>query len=108
MTAEYLRYILIVGGLFVLGFNCAVIVHAAEIVRAVRAWRLFLVGKSLMTIFVVIALYDNLHSREIGWRIPLALSAIFLTLVSLVMLDHSYRRSRNDLGPVPANQERPR
>lgn len=96
MTAESFRVLLIVGGLFVLGFNIAVIWHAPLIVRAVRAWRLFIVGKSGLTVFVILALWANRDDREVGWRIPLATFSIGLTLVALAMLDHAYRRKTGD------------
>ncbi len=104
MTAETLRYALIFGGFLVLGFNLAVIWHADQIVRAVGAWRLFIVGKSIFTMFLIAVLYDNLHNPEIGWRIPVAAFAISLTLVSLALLDHSYRR-RNGHGPLPPTRK---
>jgi len=104
MMAETVRVILIIAGFFVLGFNLAVVVHATRIVSAVVAWRLFILGKSLFTVFVIIALYDNLHSHAFGWRIPLGAVAVTLTLISLVMLDHSYRRRNGYLRQEASNE----
>lgn len=98
-TAESIRWILMLAGLFILGFDLAVLRHAAQIVRAVRAWRVFITGKALLMCFVIIVLYDSRHSGEVGWRIPLAGVALILTLIGAVMLDRSYRAART---PQPA------
>ncbi len=89
---EILTYTLILCGLGVLGFNAAVVLHAAQIVHQVFAWRIFIVGKSLMTLYVLVSLHANL-SHPHTWAVGLAGVAIMLTLISLVLLDHSYRQN---------------
>lgn len=91
MTAEMVfKYALICGGLLILGFNVAVCVHAGRIVRAVTAWRLFIIGKSGLTAYVIVSMFDRLHD-PLGYRGPLAAAAIVLTLVSLGLLHHAYK-----------------
>jgi H+/Cl- antiporter ClcA len=90
------RLILIFGGLLMIGFTISIIVHARYLVHAVTAWRLFLTGKSLLTVFVCASLWSHRHSASVSWRLPLVGFAMLLTLVSLVMLTREYRRRQAD------------
>ncbi len=89
---ETLIYILIMCGLLVLGFNAAVVIHAAQVVKQVNAWRTFIVGKSCMTVYVIVDLHAH-ATHPHGWTVALAGVAITLTLIALVILDRSYRHS---------------
>lgn len=90
MTTEVLSYTLIVTGLFILGFNTSIFRQADKIVRQASAWRAFIAGKSLMTVYVIIDLHNHAHDPRV-WSVLLAGVAIVLTLVSLFFLDRSYR-----------------
>lgn len=102
MATEIFAFVLIGTGLTVLGFNASVLVHAAEVVRpakAVRAWRTFIGGKSLLTIYVVVDLWTHHHSPH-PWALALAGVALTLTLISLVLLNRARKRKAADLGII--------
>ena len=93
MTTELLSYAIIMAGLVVLGFNAAVAIHAAQIVSSsVQAWRVFIIGKSALTVYVITSLYEHHHHPQ-GWLLSLAGFAMLVTLSSLYLLDRGYRRA---------------
>ena len=88
---EVFTLILIGAGLVVLGFNASVLIHAAEIVKAekaVVAWRTFITGKSILTIYVLVDLWTH-HHHPHGWALALVGVALILTLISLVLLNRA-------------------
>jgi hypothetical protein len=109
VTAETFRYLVIGAGFLVLGFNIAIIIHAREIVRAVTPWRVFIVGKSGLTVFVIVTLYQQLHT-SMSLLLVLAGVAMAVTLVSLAMLERAYRlghgRERRSTMMVPDRRRR--
>jgi drug/metabolite transporter (DMT)-like permease len=90
---EAIRYLVIAAGLLVLGFNMSILVHAKEIVRAVWPWRVFIVGKTGMTVYVLVTLYRSLED-PVGALVMLATVSMVVTLISLVMLRRTYRLGR--------------
>jgi hypothetical protein len=86
MEPETIRYLLIGVAFLVLGFNASLLYHTARIVRAVLAWRLFVLGKSGLTVYVIVSLWHYRHD-SITWRIPLAATALALTLLGVALLE---------------------
>ena len=91
MATEVLTLVLVGIGLTVLGFNASILIHAAEVVRpakAVKAWRTFIIGKSMLTAYVIVDLWTH-HHHPHTWAVALAGVALALTLFSLVLLNRA-------------------
>jgi hypothetical protein len=90
---DTIRYLLICGGALILGFNIAVYKNAERITGSPTAWRIYIVGDSLLTVYVIASLSERMGTNnEFSWRIPVAALAIVLTIVGLFALNESYKR----------------
>ena len=86
---DVLRYAVIAGAFVALGFNVALFTHAEDILKAwkIKPWRWYLVGDSGFIIYIIITMKEAIDSGDpFGYRAPLALGAMMLTLVSMVVL----------------------
>jgi len=100
MTVEAVRLSIVLGGFFVIGFNFSVIAHAPRIVSAVGPWRLFMAGKIFFTFAVMIVVHRNLHAA-VGWPELLVAFGMLTTLLSMLMLEHSYRIHKQHVPAFP-------
>ena len=90
---DTIRYALICGGALILGFNLAVYKNAERISSAPRAWRIYIIGDSLLTVYVIASLTERLGSEEsLTWRTPVAAFAIVLTICGLFAMNESYKK----------------
>ena len=90
---DVIRYILICGGALILGFNIAVFKNAERITGSPRAWRVYIFGDSLLTVYVMASLADGIHKNlGLTWRIPVAAFAIVLTIAGLIALNGSFKK----------------
>lgn len=103
VTTDYIRYALIAGGFFVIGFNVSVIIHARQLVTYVWPWRFFMAGQSFFALAAVIGLHRHL-GQPISWVASLVAAAIVLSIVSAIMLERAYKKShpkvKHELSPV--------
>lgn len=90
---DVIRYLLICGGALILGFNLAVYKNAERISSAPRAWRIYIIGDSMLTVYVIASLTERMgHGGEFSWRIPVAAFAIILTICGLFAMNESYKK----------------
>jgi hypothetical protein len=94
--ANIVRDIAIGGCLLVLGMNLSVI-HRPPISPPNRftAWRLFFIGKSMMTLYVAIDLMHT-HVGAIHWRPPYVLASLVVVQIALLQLWKSWNEARLD------------
>lgn len=90
-AAEAVRWFLMLVACAIVGLNLALAAHASKVLNAARAWRVFVLGKCLLTGYVIVVLWAH---RQYGWRwqmAPLAV-ALLTIVVGLFLLDREYRR----------------
>lgn len=94
---DTIRYLLICGGALILGFNIAVYKNAEHITGSPTAWRIYIVGDSLLTVYVIASLSERMGAEgELTWRIPVAGLAIVLTILGLFALNESYKKMQRN------------
>jgi len=87
MALDVIRIAIICIGLLILGFNVAVIWHVDRLTAAANAWRVFMVGKSGITIYVIANLWVRVRDdREFSWLTAIACGSLIVVLIGLWMM----------------------
>lgn len=85
---ELLRWIAVFGGAIVLGLHLAVWTNADKLTFHPTAWRLFIGGNSVLTMYTMLSLIKEPNRASV---LSVAF-AMFVTLCGLIWLDISYRQ----------------
>lgn len=86
---NFVRGVVAVGCLTLVGVNMAFVVHAKRLFapETYSTWRLFFLGKSLMTAFVGLSIWTRVASNApLSWRMPLAFAGLGVTNLALYKL----------------------
>jgi hypothetical protein len=96
---DILRYIFLLFGFAVIGFNFAAFLHIRDLVHHVRSWRVYLVGTTGLITYVCFSIYTAITDNfGLSWRLPMAGISIALIWLSLVML-YIGSRDKEDFKP---------
>lgn len=90
MNVEYLRWLAIFGGAVVLGMHLAVYANADRLTFHPNAWRVFVGGNSVLTLYAMLSL---IHEPDRATIIVVGL-AMLMTIGGLIALDLAYRKKQ--------------
>lgn len=105
MALDIARVAIICLGLIILGFNVAVIVHVDRLTAAANAWRVFMLGKSGITSYVIANLWIRVRDdKEFSWLTVIACASLVVVLIGLWMMVMAERHMPQRRATDPARR----
>lgn len=101
---DLLRWIALVGGAIVLGLHFAVYKNAPRITYHPTAWRIFIAGNSLFTLY---ALTQLVTEKDEG-TVYIITAAMIITLIGIILLEHTYHIRMKEATNVRSRTSRSR
>lgn len=87
---DLIRWLAILGGSIVVGLHMAVYANAERLTFHPKAWRLFILGNSILTIYAMWMLVDEQN----GSTLYVVATSMLVTLSGILSLEVAYRNKR--------------
>lgn len=87
---DLIRWLAILGGSIVVGLHMAVYANAERLTFHPKAWRLFILGNSILTIYAMWMLVNEKN----GSTLYVVATSMLVTLLGILSLEVAYRNKR--------------